>query len=90
VAKENKTTLPSAAMFIIRYHSFYGKVQLRSKKFPSLKINTIKFITNIKWFTILFYTILFIYFAALHREGAYKHLMNDEDVENLKWLHIFK
>ncbi|KAI5422760.1 inositol oxygenase 1 isoform X1 [Lathyrus oleraceus] len=49
VAKENKTTLPSAAMFIIRYHSFY----------------------------------------ALHREGAYKHLMNDEDVENLKWLQIF-
>ncbi|WJX86297.1 Inositol oxygenase 1 [Trifolium repens] len=49
VAKENKTTLPSAAMFIIRYHSFY----------------------------------------ALHREGAYKHLMNDEDEENLKWLHIF-
>jgi len=31
-----------------------------------------------------------ICFAALHREGAYKHLMNDEDVENLKWLHIFK
>ncbi|WVZ26096.1 hypothetical protein V8G54_004640 [Vigna mungo] len=50
VAKENNTTLPSAALFIIRYHSFY----------------------------------------ALHREGAYKHLMNDEDVENLKWLHIFK
>ncbi|KAL0401438.1 UNVERIFIED_CONTAM: putative inositol oxygenase [Sesamum latifolium] len=24
VAKENKTTLPSAALFIIRYHSFYG------------------------------------------------------------------
>ncbi|CAJ1951047.1 unnamed protein product [Sphenostylis stenocarpa] len=49
VAKGNNTTLPSAALFIIRYHSFY----------------------------------------ALHREGAYKHLMNDEDVENLKWLHIF-
>ncbi|RZC00841.1 Inositol oxygenase 1 isoform D [Glycine soja] len=49
VAKENSTTLPSAALFIIRYHSFY----------------------------------------ALHREGAYKHLLNDEDVENLKWLHIF-
>ncbi|KAH1084839.1 hypothetical protein AAZX31_07G012700 [Glycine max] len=49
VAKENNTTLPSAALFIIRYHSFY----------------------------------------ALHREGAYKHLLNDEDVENLKWLHIF-
>ncbi|KAA8540322.1 hypothetical protein F0562_024759 [Nyssa sinensis] len=49
VAKENNTTLPSAALFIIRYHSFY----------------------------------------ALHRSGAYKHLMNEEDVENLKWLQIF-
>ncbi|RWR82727.1 putative inositol oxygenase [Cinnamomum micranthum f. kanehirae] len=49
VSKENKTTLPSAALFIIRYHSFY----------------------------------------PLHRSGAYKHLMNEEDVENLKWLHIF-
>ncbi|KAJ1438013.1 Inositol oxygenase [Sesbania bispinosa] len=49
VAKENGTTLPSAALFIIRYHSFY----------------------------------------PLHKEGAYTHLMNEEDVENLKWLHIF-
>ncbi|KAJ4718266.1 Inositol oxygenase, partial [Melia azedarach] len=49
VARENKTTLPSAALFIIRYHSFY----------------------------------------PLHRSGAYKHLMNKEDVENLKWLQIF-
>ncbi|KAH9624080.1 hypothetical protein KSS87_004882 [Heliosperma pusillum] len=49
VAKENNTTLPSAALFIIRYHSFY----------------------------------------AMHKAGAYKHLMNDEDKENLKWLHIF-
>lgn len=49
VAKENRTTLPSAALFIIRYHSFY----------------------------------------ALHKSGAYKHLMNEEDIENLKWLHIF-
>lgn len=49
VAKENKTSLPSAGLFIIRYHSFY----------------------------------------ALHRSGAYKHLMNEEDVENLKWLQIF-
>ncbi|XP_023756168.1 inositol oxygenase 1 [Lactuca sativa] len=49
VAKENRTTLPSAGLFIIRYHSFY----------------------------------------ALHRSGAYKHLMNDEDAENLKWLQIF-
>lgn len=28
--------------------------------------------------------------AALHKEGAYTHLMNEEDVENLKWLKIFK
>ncbi|KAH7575271.1 hypothetical protein JRO89_XS02G0073200 [Xanthoceras sorbifolium] len=44
VAKENKTTLPYAALFIIRYHSFY----------------------------------------SLHRLEAYKNLMNEEDVENLK------
>ncbi|EHA8589436.1 Inositol oxygenase 1 [Cocos nucifera] len=50
VAKENKTTLPSAALFIIRYHSFY----------------------------------------PLHKHGAYQYLMNDEDRENLRWLHIFK
>ncbi|XP_022843858.1 inositol oxygenase 1-like [Olea europaea var. sylvestris] len=49
VAKENKSTLPSAGLFVIRYHSFY----------------------------------------ALHRSGAYKHLMNEEDKENLKWLKIF-
>ncbi|KAK9266613.1 hypothetical protein L1049_003564 [Liquidambar formosana] len=49
VAKENKTTLPSAGLFIIRYHSFY----------------------------------------PLHKSGAYKHLMNEEDAENLKWLQIF-
>ncbi|XP_041999945.1 inositol oxygenase 1-like isoform X2 [Salvia splendens] len=49
VAKENKTTLPPAALFIIRYHSFY----------------------------------------ALHKSGAYKYLMNEEDAENLKWLQIF-
>ncbi|KAK8551264.1 hypothetical protein V6N12_039912 [Hibiscus sabdariffa] len=49
VAKENNTTLPPAALFIIRYHSFY----------------------------------------ALHKSGAYKHLMNEEDAENLKWLQIF-
>lgn len=49
VARGNKTSLPSAALFIIRFHSFY----------------------------------------ALHRSGAYKHLMDDEDVENLKWLQIF-
>lgn len=49
VAKENNSTLPSAGLFIIRYHSFY----------------------------------------SLHRSRAYRHLMNEEDVENLKWLHVF-
>ncbi|XP_039125742.1 probable inositol oxygenase [Dioscorea cayenensis subsp. rotundata] len=49
VAKENKTTLPSAGLFIIRYHSFY----------------------------------------PLHKHGAYSYLMNEEDKENLQWLHIF-
>ncbi|URE13935.1 inositol oxygenase [Musa troglodytarum] len=49
VAKENKTTLPSAALFAIRYHSFY----------------------------------------PLHKHGAYQQLLNEEDRENLKWLHIF-
>ncbi|WOK96982.1 putative inositol oxygenase [Canna indica] len=49
VAKENKTTLPSAALFIIRYHSFY----------------------------------------PLHKHGAYQYLLNEEDKENLKWLHVF-
>ncbi|KAF2323503.1 hypothetical protein GH714_035813 [Hevea brasiliensis] len=50
VAKKNKTTLPSAALFIIRYHSF----------------------------------------NALHMPGAYRHLINEEDNENLKWLQIFQ
>ncbi|TXG61503.1 hypothetical protein EZV62_012866 [Acer yangbiense] len=49
VAKENGSTLPSAGLFIIRYHSFY----------------------------------------PLHKEGAYTHLMNEEDRENMKWLHTF-
>eukprot|EP00252_Welwitschia_mirabilis_P013248 TRINITY_DN291_c0_g1_i2.p1 TRINITY_DN291_c0_g1~~TRINITY_DN291_c0_g1_i2.p1 ORF type:complete len:230 (+),score=16.67 TRINITY_DN291_c0_g1_i2:948-1637(+) len=49
VAKMNHTTLPPAALFIIRFHSFY----------------------------------------ALHQGGAYRHLMNDEDHEGLKWLKIF-
>nr|GMC96099.1 inositol oxygenase 2-like [Ipomoea batatas] len=49
VAKENKSTLPNAGLFIVRYHSFY----------------------------------------PLHKNGAYTHLMNDEDRENLKWLEIF-
>lgn len=50
VMKENETTLPPAALFIVRFHSFY----------------------------------------ALHRAGAYKFLMNDDDKEMLKWLHVFK
>ncbi|GFZ04223.1 myo-inositol oxygenase 1 [Actinidia rufa] len=49
VAKENNSTLPSAALFIIRYHSFY----------------------------------------ALHKSRAYRHLMNEEDIDNLKWLQVF-
>lgn len=28
--------------------------------------------------------------AALHRAGAYTHLMSEEDRENLEWLKIFK
>ncbi|KAL0654918.1 hypothetical protein Bca4012_075502 [Brassica carinata] len=28
--------------------------------------------------------------AALHKAGTYTHLMNDEDREDLKWLHVFK
>ncbi|XP_027125281.1 inositol oxygenase 1 [Coffea arabica] len=49
VARGNNTTLPSAGLFIIRFHSFH----------------------------------------ALHRSGAYKHLTNEEDEQNLKWLQIF-
>ncbi|KAF8400906.1 hypothetical protein HHK36_014209 [Tetracentron sinense] len=49
VAKGNNTTLPPAALFVIRFHSFY----------------------------------------AMHRSGAYSCLMNDEDKEMLKWLHVF-
>ncbi|KAB1209261.1 Inositol oxygenase 1 [Morella rubra] len=49
VAKNNGTTLPPAALFIIRFHSFY----------------------------------------PLHQAGAYKHLLNKEDTENLKWLQVF-
>jgi hypothetical protein len=31
-----------------------------------------------------------VYIAALHRAGAYMHLMNDEDKEMLEWVKIFK
>jgi hypothetical protein len=33
---------------------------------------------------------IFYYDSALHKHGAYMHLMNEEDKENLKWLHVFK
>lgn len=33
---------------------------------------------------------LMYYFVALHTGGAYKHLMNEEDAKNLKWLKVFK
>ncbi|KAG1367846.1 Inositol oxygenase 4 [Cocos nucifera] len=49
VMKENGTSLPPAAFFIVRFHSFY----------------------------------------PLHRAGAYTYLMNDEDKDMLKWLHVF-
>ncbi|XP_058067669.1 probable inositol oxygenase [Magnolia sinica] len=49
VTKGNKTTLPSIALFIIRYHSL----------------------------------------CPLLQTGAYRYLMNEEDIENLKWLEIF-
>ncbi|XP_052198667.1 inositol oxygenase 1-like isoform X2 [Diospyros lotus] len=35
------------------------------------------------------FIIRFHSFYALHRSGAYKHLMNEEDHESLKWLKIF-
>ncbi|XP_058108226.1 uncharacterized protein LOC131251493 [Magnolia sinica] len=50
VAKGHQMTLPPAALFIIRFHSFY----------------------------------------VMHRYGAYTYLMDDEDKEMLKWLHVFK
>jgi inositol oxygenase len=28
-------------------------------------------------------------FYPLHKAGAYTHLMNDEDRDDLKWLHVF-
>lgn len=31
----------------------------------------------------------FIWLAALHKSEAYKHLMNNEDRENMKWLKVF-
>jgi len=78
VAKENGSTLPNAGLFIIRYHSFYRKY----------------FYYHVKTYLILCTENLITEnlddLAALHKEGAYTHLMNEEDFENLKWLHIFK
>lgn len=73
VAKENKTTLPSAALFIIRYHSFYGEYFCMC-----VRVLVVRGLN------------LFICGSALHKSGAYKYLMNEEDAENLKWLQIFK
>ncbi|MCD7449145.1 Inositol oxygenase 1 [Datura stramonium] len=56
VAKKNKTTLPSAALFIVRYHSFYRKQSI---------------------------------IQLLCTSQGICCLMNGEDHENLKWLHIF-
>lgn len=81
VAKENKTTLPSAGLFIIRYHSFYGE---KSYYYGHPMLNLLN------WIVLTNLTNIPIYIAALHKAGAYKHLMNEEDNENLKWLNIFK
>lgn len=35
------------------------------------------------------FIIRFHSFYPLHKEGAYMHLLNDQDKENLKWLHVF-
>lgn len=76
VAKENQTTLPSAGLFIIRYHSFYGMVCSNNESRLIIQHG----------FLFLFF---FFWFAALHKSEAYKHLMNDEDRENMKWLKVF-
>ena len=81
VAKANGTTLPPPALFIIRYHSFYRK-HFSSSSILLCKLVLILFPPNITAST---YKLI-----ALHREGAYKHLMNEEDHKGLKWLHIFK
>lgn len=82
VAKENNTTLPSAALFVIRYHSFYCKLKrIVKNKYVLLELLTMKKRVSL---------LEIFYSAALHRSDAYKHLMNEEDVENLKWLRIFK
>ncbi|KAF5942995.1 hypothetical protein HYC85_020637, partial [Camellia sinensis] len=70
VAKEHGTTLPPAALFIIRYHSFYRKHLCQNIFFK-------------------FQHIWIIHLATLYKSRAYTHLINADDVENLKWLKIF-
>ncbi len=50
VVTRNGCTLPSEALAIIRFHSFY----------------------------------------PMHQGGAYRHLMNDKDLANLKWVKAFQ
>lgn len=38
VAKENKSTLPSSGLFIIRYHSFYRKFVIIPIEYVSLSL----------------------------------------------------
>ena len=91
VAKENKTTLPSAGLFIIRYHSFYGKKQDKKEE-RGVPFSAI-YVRMPSHCCILVINLVLkevIYIAALHKVGAYKYLMNEEDIENLKWLKIFR
>ncbi|XP_062233027.1 probable inositol oxygenase isoform X2 [Phragmites australis] len=86
--RTRKSTLPSAGLFIIRYHSFYrrllillcGQVQkvfFLNKRIQRSLVSLLKFFMHFRCG------------SALHNHGAYMHLMNDEDKENLKWLHVF-
>lgn len=86
VAKKNGSTLPSAGLFIIRYHSFYRKHGFHPPNFPiNLKDGQQPEIFNNR--NVFF---LSVHLAALHKAGAYKFLMKEEDKENLKWLQTFK
>ncbi|TYG77683.1 hypothetical protein ES288_D03G214700v1 [Gossypium darwinii] len=78
VAKENGTTLPSAGLFIVRYHSFY-----RKHFFPYRCCFVSKYHNP-------FYLISTYLIAALHKYGAYSQFMKEEDKENFKWLKVFK
>lgn len=93
VAKENKTTLPSAGLFIIRYHSFYGKKQDKKEKRVRFLLVLYIYVRMPSHCCILVINLVLkevIYIAALHKAGAYEYLMSEEDTENLKWLKIFK